>query len=118
MLCYCGDNCSVVPADERSCDNVSACVASGSPAAPGPRPQDRRPSRLTEGLYETMVRSYRRRVCGDDDDDDDEGRTPPTARVAAAAVRSDDAGRLLCALERRDGAVSRGAERLVGLPSS
>lgn len=86
MLYYCGDNCSIVTVDDGqvspACDAISACVAAGSPAA-GPRPQNRKPSRLTKCLSERMLEP------GDD-------VCPRTVRL------SDDARRLLNALEQRD----------------
>lgn len=83
MLYYCGDNCSIVTVNGHewsTCNKIKACVAAGSPAA-GPRPQDRKPSRLTKSLSEIMFES------GDD---------------VCATRLSDDAQHLLNALERRD----------------
>jgi hypothetical protein len=86
MLYYCGDNCSIVSVDGRgsdACDKVSACVAAGGPVA-GPRPQNRKPSRMTEILAQRMFESDDR-VC------------------PANTVRlSDDAQRLLNDLRERD----------------
>lgn len=57
MLYYCGNSCFVVTAEGSLFEKVVACVLSGSPAS-GPRPQNRKPSRLTEKMNEKMLLSY------------------------------------------------------------
>lgn len=57
MLYYSGNNCTIITVDQSRNDKILECVMSGSPAA-GPRPQNCKPSRLTEGLNKIMLLSY------------------------------------------------------------
>lgn len=57
MLYYCGDNCSVVSTVDHLtlADSVEVCIKAASPVAPGPRPRNKMPSRLTEALCRKML---------------------------------------------------------------